>query len=50
MPITYKFYGTKGNATVEAYNLPQAKAMVKKYKIGKILQVDTNEDIIGDLI
>jgi hypothetical protein len=50
MPIEYKFYGTKGNATVSAYNLNQARAEVKKYKIGKILQVDTNQDVIGELI
>jgi hypothetical protein len=50
MLTTYKFYGTKGNATVEADSLKEAKLEVKKHKIGKIIQIDTNRDVLGDLI
>jgi hypothetical protein len=50
MQTQYKFYGTKRNVTIEASSLKEAKLEVKKCKIGKIIQVDTNRDVLGDLI
>lgn len=45
----YTVYTTKGNIHLEAYNLKDIKTQVKNAKLGKILQITSHDDIIGEL-
>jgi hypothetical protein len=45
--VKYTLIYTKGQITVEAKNVIEAKKQAKFYRLGKLLQITCSDDVIG---